>query len=636
MIHDTPTVTRRIRRSGSAPIPALLIFAALSAAGPGSALAQTGTATVTGTVADEAGNPVSGMSVIATAYVLDGAEIRSASGERSRTPTGADGTYELEIPVSEAGAFVVVEFVGDRDAGPAPGQADPAKLVVEAGERYTVDQTVAGVGEEETDGETSSEATSPGDVILLAYFPFDRYLNESARNLPTFQVVDEARWARSADNVIGCSCPEGRYGEALEYRPGERAKHLATNLDIDFNTHPQLTVSVWVRLDERKLDDEVPDESWFFSGGAGAATPQLGFSHEQIRARAGGTRPVHYAGGSLPVGEWVHVAAVWDYDARTLRVDVDGVSEVWEDLPMDRSVLTTNDRTQPIFEPNEGNEERYREHFVGRYVFIGAEGQARHYPLEWVALDDLRIYSGALTPEEIAAIRESEDRPADLGYVAAEYEYPPPSTEPANERSEEVEVLVGWGLSEDREESGLSGSVGDEPRVAVDLETYGFERLRTYEKNNVPCEVLIRTHRYNVEDESWIDEGSWSDNCENPGPSAVSAELPPDYFVTSLQVCQNRRSERVKGIRLAGRRVELDEEAGEVVLGESVRDEETLPNCNQRRGWMDAVTCGGGQMASGVWVYPKDYGPREGRTVGNRDGVVGLRLICRDLVGVYE
>lgn len=103
------------------------------------------------------------------------------------------------------------------------------------------------------------------------------------------------------------------------------------------------------------------------------------------------------------MGEWVHVAAVWDYGARTLRLHVGDVVGTWEDVDgMDTNALSANERSQRLLE-HPTDAERDPE----RYVLIGASSLEGHGSLGWVGLDDLRVYSGALSPEAFAALRES-------------------------------------------------------------------------------------------------------------------------------------------------------------------------------------------------------------------------------------
>jgi len=377
-------------------------------------------------------------------------------------------------------------------------------------------------------------------------------------------------------------------------------------LDIDPLTHPRLTVTGWVFLGEAWESSKTG--TLLGVGSRGSGSPQLLLNTKRVlEARAGKGRAVFHE-APIPIGQWTHVAAVWDYRAQTLRLHVGEAERLWTDRVADPAVIAANERTQPLLEHPSDEERPPR-----RYALMGAGTLQGSYSLGPAGLDDLRIYAGALTPEEIAAIRESESGPADPSNHAIA---PPPS-------DAEDEQLAGegvdWILSEDYVLSDVSGSWGDQPRQLVDLETVANWSVVITERRDVPCRVWILTDGRDHE------AHAGSDDCGG-NPYDVP-RLADGYAVTGLQVCQNRRNERIKGLRIAGRRIELDAETGEVVFREQDDSAEWLSNCGSNE-WVNPVLCDGERVASGVRVHFN--------RAGSRDAIVGLQLVCRDVVGVHR
>jgi len=105
-----------------------------------------------------------------------------------------------------------------------------------------------------------------------------------------------------------------------------------------------------------------------------------------------------------------------------------------------------------------------------------------------------------------------------------------------------------------------------------------------------------------------------------------TVSLDEPYPLNALQVCRNSLNKRVKGVELQGRRIEIDEETGEIDFRERNAATEKGLGCHK---WMEFVSCGVGQLASGIHAHFASAPQGEHK-------LVGLRLICRDVVGVYE
>jgi hypothetical protein len=616
-----PSSSGNHRPSTSVVAVAVMVVAVgLSIYAPNALRAQS--ATITGTVTDEAGSPVQGASITATAY-----EVENTRGSEFTAASEADGSYRLDVPIPGAGVFVTLSV-----ENPSGAEVEPRYFALEPDEAISQDWTLPGAAlDEETagreeDGDQQSDRSDEDRVpsgTLLAYLPFDGSATEEVRGL------DAELVQRGSGQV---ETMEGRYGNAALFPGGS---FILLPLDIDFDTHRQLTVTGWVYLDDRRYSDQSVNEDGgtiFDTGPASDGTPGLHLSNEVIRASAGRNRPTLYR--DLPRGEWTHVAAAWDYDARTVRIHVGGADTLVASLDMDPADLAANGRSQSALDHPEDEEKEPR-----RYVFVGAQTSHGNRPLSYVGLDDFRIYAGTLSPEEVVAIRESET-PAETGRIAAI-----PEEENEEERmaggddagsDEEADGggdaagandrgrLVDWRLSEDFELSEVSGSAGDQARRLADLETAPVTGVTIWEDNNRPCHVSVSSPG-NSDEYARLDYPPCNRVPEMP------TSVGDRYAVNALQVCHNRRSGRVKGLELGARRIELDQDAGEVVFREPNADTDANNNCNE---WKEFVSCPGRrQVASGVFVHADQVRGLGGRV---REEIVGLGLICREVVGVYE
>jgi hypothetical protein len=465
----------------------------------------------------------------------------------------------------------------------------------------------------------------PG-LTLLAYFPFDGgSVQESARGLEV-----EAFELASATplDVGGGHFREGRYGDALAFGPDPF--QLLIPLDLDFTSYPQITVSFWAsRADEWACDAR---GGLLESGRAADRIPGFSFLEGDMIADAAGGRLINYDKELVP-GEWVHVVGVWDSQERSVRLYVDSTMvERTELMGLDPAVLIANERDHTELK-HPSDEERPPE----RYMVLGAVNISGNAPLCNLYLDELRIYSGAMTPQEIAEMREADAPPA-LGSVA-----PPPArpaddtdTDPGGDRTDdETETdrgeLIGWELSDDYELTGVSGTTANPERAIFEgprAATSYIQGMELRETSNRPCLLTIRGQGSSPELGHVAEDG-----CDGTDKLQLDISFPSDgVAATGVQVCQPRRNDRVKGIRLLGKEWELNEEAGGIRLRDDHSQEDEAPNCNGN--WQNTVSCGPGQVATGAVVHVRSFST--GALKVPKNEIVGLQLMCREMVGVYR
>lgn len=480
-------------------------------------------------------------------------------------------------------------------------------------------------------GGGSGGAYPDSRATLLAYLPFDDspLVQEAARD-----VESEAVDLSSATATEGLRT-SGRYGGGIRFRSG--SGQVLIPLNLDFRSYPQVTISLWLRVS--------PDhaESWpggylISTGAARDGTPALSLYNDEIAADAGYQKLVNHA-GSLPVDEWIHVAGVWDYEARTVRLYTGEHHAEWEGVGMDPAELAANGRTQSMLDhPLDPENEEFPPQ---PYVVLGAQRMGGGRAVEGVSVDDVRIYAGAMTPEEIATIRESPD-PAPLGRIAA-----PPPPRPRIARPEEDGTgagstgaagdgdrgeLVGWTLSEDYELSEVSGSTGDKPKRAEFTgadEDHAYVRgMKVREQGNRPCMVSVAAQ---VPGELAHAAGY----CDGTNSTVqLETTLSRGFAATGVQVCQRRTNDRVKGLRLTGSRWELDQDAG-IRLREEAQETDEAPNCNGN--WQPAVSCPAGMVASGAVGHFRSGSSGGVLMVSSpEEDLVGVQLVCRRMVGVYR
>jgi hypothetical protein len=188
----------------------------------------------------------------------------------------------------------------------------------------------------------------------------------------------------------------GRDGRAIEFSDGAV---VALPLDIDARRHPQVTVSLWI-----KASAEAATQGWLFGPGDGNNQPFLQIvsgRHVAVMGRyADGTPGTLRSATTLPIDKWVPLAATWDYDKQSIRLQVGQEVKVFENLKMD--VAGGDVGPQRLWVPPDapsGTESK-------PYVFIGARNFRFGFPLSGYAVDDVHIYTRGLSGAEVSDLTE--------------------------------------------------------------------------------------------------------------------------------------------------------------------------------------------------------------------------------------
>lgn len=192
----------------------------------------------------------------------------------------------------------------------------------------------------------------------------------------TGNTVADVTGTHTAGSISSASwISSGKYGNALSFNGSTSYVNLGT-FDI---TGQALTISAWIKADSfasnvdprilSKATGSAEADHYFMLG----STPSNG-NKLRFRLKTNGTTKTLIASsGDLPVGQWVHAAAT--YDGSMMRLYKDGV-EVGS-VAMSGSISSSG--TVPVWVGRNPD---------GINAFHGA-------------IDELRIYSKALTPTEI-------------------------------------------------------------------------------------------------------------------------------------------------------------------------------------------------------------------------------------------
>jgi serine/threonine protein kinase len=193
-------------------------------------------------------------------------------------------------------------------------------------------------------------------------------------------------------------------GEAGLYTDPERGHVLRLDGEGDwvdcgaderFDLTDTITISVWIKVDRF-------DKTWqtIVAKGDGAWRLQRDRATDDLQFACGGVGATRARPASSPAsprdhtdvndGKWHHVAGV--YDGRSLNLYLDGALDTIVPALAFTRLATSKDHV-----------------LIGRNV--GAAG-----PCEWNGLiDDLRIYSYALSPQDIKALHEGQEPSSDQG-----------------------------------------------------------------------------------------------------------------------------------------------------------------------------------------------------------------------------
>jgi hypothetical protein len=175
----------------------------------------------------------------------------------------------------------------------------------------------------------------------------------------------------------------GHSGQAIEF---DSKATIAVPFDLDHSDYPVVTITAWVKQALATSDTRA-----ILSSGSDAGA-SLGVHGGRLAAKVGRTGVSFDQ--DLPSGEWVFVAAVIDVAGGQVRLHQNDAVMIREGLDA---------RAKP---PREFRNPLDADAAKQPYLFVGA-AQFRNWQqtARRLAIDEVRLYAGALTVEQIDAIR---------------------------------------------------------------------------------------------------------------------------------------------------------------------------------------------------------------------------------------
>lgn len=213
---------------------------------------------------------------------------------------------------------------------------------------------------------------------LLLHLPFDGNLGHNGR-------VGEPRFV-----VEGATAPPmfvpGYQGQGLRL---DGAAAVAAPFNLDHAIYPQVTVTAWVRHEA-----DASGVRTVFSSGSSAGI-RMSIGNGSLTTRVGG-RGVSHGTAEVRTGAWVFVAVVVDTAAGSARMFID------DEEPFERDGIDASTRPPTRYrDPNDPTADPQPWVFVGT-TSTGSFGSTSRT----LVIDELRVYAGALTDEQISALRE--------------------------------------------------------------------------------------------------------------------------------------------------------------------------------------------------------------------------------------
>lgn len=175
----------------------------------------------------------------------------------------------------------------------------------------------------------------------------------------------------------------GRHGQALRF---DGTASIAMPFSLDAQAYPAVTVTAWV-----KAHPDSTGERTVFSAGNGNV-PRLSVYGD--RARFVAARSSLGFSSGMTRDEWVFVAGVVDVASARLAVHQG-------DGRQDRAAINTENLYPPSNYRNPDDPSLP----ATRYVFVGSH-DFKQWPARQMAIDDVRVYAGALTAEQLNGIRD--------------------------------------------------------------------------------------------------------------------------------------------------------------------------------------------------------------------------------------
>ena len=229
-------------------------------------------------------------------------------------------------------------------------------------------------------------ASAQGEAALIGHWSLDGHANDSSGGHNGFLMGIEKE-SESLPNAV-----PGKFGQALAFN-GNAGVEIP--IDLDYRTQEALTITMWVNLNGSK---RAASAQTLVSTGSGDG-PKIELSRDQLRARAGG-KTVGPKRSLIPDG-WNFIAVSWDHKAGQLWMHVNNVEAYFP-------INYENKRAQGLyFSPRDPDAELHGRKAQKRYLWLGAkDNSGKVYALQDASIDDVRIYSGLLSPEQLSQLSE--------------------------------------------------------------------------------------------------------------------------------------------------------------------------------------------------------------------------------------
>lgn len=196
---------------------------------------------------------------------------------------------------------------------------------------------------------------------------------------------------KDSEVLLGGGGGAGKASQGVTFNHGTAVE---IPIDLDYRTHPTISVSMWVRLGDkpRRGANQI-----LISTGVGHG-PRIELARNRIVASAGGRR----LGPSrvLTPGEWHYVAVSWDHAEGNMNVTVDNTHAFY---PLGYEAKSSQKRYTSTHDPDF---EKYgRNGAQKRYLWIGAkDGFGKVYSLDDVSINDVRVYKGLLGASQLVEL----------------------------------------------------------------------------------------------------------------------------------------------------------------------------------------------------------------------------------------
>ena len=167
------------------------------------------------------------------------------------------------------------------------------------------------------------------------------------------------------------------------------------------------------------------------------------------------------------------------------------------------------------------------------------------------------------------------------------------------------------------EKTKVSGNAGTAVKEITDLDQAAMTSISVTETSDVPTQIKFNFKwlpgKTDADKSSPGEETVQYPNGPKIGTSAFKGtgfSKNPELFIRGVKVCQNKKNNRIKGIKIYSAKVDA---AGKVTKG-NPEDEFKRPNCND---WKNGVFCPDNKVAVGAIGHYSDK------------GFVGLALRCQ-------